>query len=1090
MANNSEEVKYSFQGDVRSLKQSTETAIKLLDDYQKVIKRAVSEGKFNASAKSTQTFNNTIAKTIKSIEKMAAKLKSVGDVQLPTGSESYLAFQSTLSTIAKQMSAVSGATKVTTKDLTQLKTELKNTQNTLTGAAPQVDKLVASEQRFQTTLTVVKTKAEQVRAKLDEVKTRTANTFEPITARVRTLGGFFDTVKNKIQSFKDRVSIAFSRVSALAGAVASAFRRTSSEADKGDGSSKRFAKALEVLKNGFSKVKAAAAKVGTILGSVAPKLAQLTTQAAKNALSMKNLQSSTGLVSKAFRTLVSIDIGRWLASAVTQSISYIENLNLFTVAMGDAVAEGTRFVGTMQELYGMDPSNLMRYAGNFYQLATAIDMPDAAATNLSLSMTKAANDISSLFNVDIESVFQDLSSGMQGMSRAVRKYGMDIRTTTLQQTALSLGITEQVESMSEANRQGLRFLTMMRQSSKASGDFARTIEAPANQLKIFKEQMTQFGRAIGNIFIGPLGTALQYINGFIMALRTMITFVTGAMGALAGATSALDTSSAEDEAAAIKGVGQAAADSAKKMKSLIAPFDELNVLQDSSSEGGAAGLSSEVMDPAIAQAIAGMEVSFENIRMKANEVRDTILSFLGFKVDLGQIISWDSATFQENFFTQLPQMAASLGARLAETVNRAVASVPWSSIGSVAGAGLNSAFTLAATFITSTNWTALGRNVAITVNDAIQQIDATNIGTLLAAKFTLALETLVGFLNALDMKSLAKSASDIAIGFFNSITDTIASINWLRLGEQVATFLSNVDWAGVATSVFETIGAAFGAAAEFLWGLIKDAWASVVGWWKDVAFEDGKFTIGGLLDGIVEVFKNIGTWIKDNIFKPFIDGFKQVFDIHSPSKVMKDMGLEIVQGLFDGISALADTVLQPFKDMWQKIKTWFNTTVKPVFTVKYWTDKFSAIKNGMKATFNGVISIVERAVNFIIRKINTLSWTVPDWVPFIGGSQWGFNFREVSIPRLATGGVVTSPTQTLIGEGKYSEAVIPLDDSPQMNDLIQKIADAVDDKPSGGGTPVDVRVFIGDKEWDAFTYQSAERGKKLTGAQPIKESRA
>ena len=153
-----------------------------------------------------------------------------------------------------------------------------------------------------------------------------------------------------------------------------------------------------------------------------------------------------------------------MSNAVKESISYVENLNLFQVATGEAYEASQDFIDAMSEMYGMDPSNLMRYAGNFYQLADAISMPDEAAASLSLGLTKAANDIASLFNVDVETVFNNLSSGMQGMSRAVRKYGMDIRVTTLQQTALTLGITEQVEAMSEANRQGLRFITMMQQA--------------------------------------------------------------------------------------------------------------------------------------------------------------------------------------------------------------------------------------------------------------------------------------------------------------------------------------------------------------------------------------------------------------------------------------------------------------------------------------------------------------------------------------------------------------------------------------------------------------------------------------------------
>ena len=263
MAANTEDVKYSFQGDVKSLKQATETAIQLLNNYQKVVAKAVASGKFSASAKSTQTFNNAINKTIKDVEKMAAKLKKVGDVKLPTGSATSKAFESTMATVARQMSAVSDATKITTKNLTQLKTELNATRTSLTGTSGQVDKLVASEQRFQNVLGAVQAKTQKFRDTMGTMKAKMGSAFDPVTNRVKSLSGVFDNIKSKIQSFKDKTTESFSRVGTLASTVASAFRRTSSEADKGDASSGRFAKALEKVSNVFSKLKSGASKTSS-----------------------------------------------------------------------------------------------------------------------------------------------------------------------------------------------------------------------------------------------------------------------------------------------------------------------------------------------------------------------------------------------------------------------------------------------------------------------------------------------------------------------------------------------------------------------------------------------------------------------------------------------------------------------------------------------------------------------------------------------------------------------------------------------------------------------------------------------------------
>lgn len=1018
MADNNEEVKYSFQGDVKSLKQATETAIQLLDNYQKIVQQAVTAGKFSASAKSTQTFNNAINKTSKDVEKMVNKLKKVGDVKLPTGSEVSQAFGSTLATVSKQMDTISNATKITTKDLTKLRTELNATRSTLAGATPQVNKLVASEQEFQRVLGVVETKVQKVRTVLETMHGKVGSTFDPLAQRVKSLSSVFDAIKAKVQSFKDRAAIAFSRVSTLASTVASAFRRTSTEADKGDASSKRFAKALEKVSNVFSKLKGGANKT---------------------AVSFKNLGSVTGFLSKAFVALTGVKIGTWLADATKQSISYIENLNLFTVAMGDAIDEGKAFVATMQELYGMDPSNLMRYVGNFYQLATAIEMPDAAATNLSLILTKASNDIASLFNMDIETVFSNMASGMQGMSRAVRKYGMDIRTTTLQTEAAALGITEQVESMSEANRMGLRFLTMMKQASNASGDFARTIEAPANQLRIFKEQMTQLGRAIGNFFVGPLGTAISYVNGFIMALRTVLTFVAETLGILTGVSSSFDVGAADEEADAISGIGSAADSAAKKMKGLVAPFDELNILQESTADGGGAAFGSELMDPRIAAAIAEMEYKFEQIEMRANKVRNAILEFLGFEVDMGKIISWDPKALQLNLWNALPKTVQSVLQDLKPVVDAIgglirnlgnVFSELWENniqpmlekTGTALGPVLETLSTL---------WSHFAQIVAAAIN-LISSVWSTVLQPVFAGIFD-AIGNLMEIIGVLWSTAIGPIISNVAAGLASLWESTI-----LPIVLQLLQFI--------------------GGLIELVLALWNNVLAPVLEW------------LSGVLGPVIQVLVNL-IW---NIV----------------STLFRNIG-NVIQGLLTALRGIIDFLVGVFTGDWDR--AW-----KGIANV------FIGITNAIISAFefcvNAVIGLVNAMIshvyNAVVSLINTIIAALDDVAELIG---FNINFRISApppqipkqswgrIPELARGGVVSSPTLAMIGEGSHSEAVLPLDDSPQMQDLIQKIADAVDrdDDPK----PVEVRVFIGDREWDAFTYESSQRGKKLVGAQPIKEVR-
>lgn len=182
---------------------------------------------------------------------------------------------------------------------------------------------------------------------------------------------------------------------------------------------------------------------------------------------------------------------------------------------------------------------------------------------------------------------------------------------------------------------------------------------------------------------------------------------------------------------------------------------------------------------------------------------------------------------------------------------------------------------------------------------------------------------------------------------------------------------------------------------------------------------------------------------------------------------------------FDTIRQAANAKINAIKGVftnaWNTVAGWFRTSVAPKFTVNYWTTKFNTIKDGARAAFNGVISIVERAVNAIITKINTLSWTIPDWVPMIGGRKFGFNFRAITIPRLATGGIATSSTLVNVGE-KGKEAILPLENNTAWMDILaNKIA------ARQGNAPTKVSLVIDGKELGWATINNINAITKQTG---------
>lgn len=877
-----EKVQYSFTGDVSSLKKATEQAISLLDKYGDSIASAVRADSFSASKRSAASFNASIKRMTKDVTALQNKLKSVGDVRLPTGSQPAQALASTLGVLQDQLQKLNSTDKITTKSLTEMKSALEAARASVKGAAPQVDKLVASEQRFQNVLGIVQAKADQFNSKMNDAKTKLAGTFDPITQRLQSFGAKFrtmsDSITSKLQGFKDRAAIAFSRVSQLATAVASAFRRVKQGADEDSAAADKNARAKTRLAAVWQKLQSTGRFVASAFTSMGQKAKQVTTAIGKLGQGFKRVISGissfigkikeaitsltkfgqstkqastlTNSLKTAFAGLTAIKVGDWLSKAVAQSIRYVENLNLFTVAMGSAVDSATEFVDKMAETLGLDPSNIMRHVGYFYQLADAIEMPAESAKTLSLSLTKAANDIASLFNVDIEQVTENLAAGMQGMSRAVRKYGIDIRNATLQTIALRYGLQEQVGSMSEANRQALRYIAIIEQTSKATnqiatdtdeatraiGDFARNIETPANQLRIFKEQISQLGRAIGDAFIRPLATAIAYVNGFIMALRVAIQFLTSLFGisskGLGGTVDGF-----EDEADAIGAVGEAAGGAADEVKKLLAPFDELNILaEDTAAAGGGGGGMDELLDPALAQAIADMELKLDEIRMKAFDVRDAILSFFGLEWDAEGSIQFNKDMFKDSLLKAFPEFEA--------VINEAFENWDLESIGQIVGVLISGSLGKFADWI---SWDNLGDAISGFIdkfhrilNAFLDTIRSVDIGRAVGETINTGVNALYRFLSGIDW-------ARIGIIIADSINKAIASIDWAVVGQSIVlkwnsiikmlyNVATNTDWGAVAQAVatglitainsiqWEKLAVMLG---TFIQGLLQSIWTTV-----------------------------------------------------------------------------------------------------------------------------------------------------------------------------------------------------------------------------------------------------------------------
>ena len=339
-----------------------------------------------------------------------------------------------------------------------------------------------------------------------------------------------------------------------------------------------------------ASIKALSDKIGQ-LSSKIPALNSgiraVDSSSSRAAISTKKLSSavsSAGLY-YAFTRVLGV-IGEF----VDKSNSYIEDTNLFTVAMGRYADSASKYAQKVSSIMGIDVGDWMRNTGIFQTLITGFGVVDSRAEIMSRNLTQLGYDISSFFNISVEDAMQKLQSGIAGELEPLRRLGYDLSQARLEQEALNLGIEKSFINMTQAEKAQLRYYTILNQVTVAQGDMARTLEAPANQLRILSAQATMAARAIGNIFIPVLNATLPYAIAFLQVIRDVASAIASLFGF---SMPTVDYSSgigslASGAAEAEDSLGGAAA-AAKKLKDYTLGFDELNILRPDTSGSGSAG---------------------------------------------------------------------------------------------------------------------------------------------------------------------------------------------------------------------------------------------------------------------------------------------------------------------------------------------------------------------------------------------------------------------------------------------------------------------------------------------------------------------
>lgn len=593
----------------------------------------------------------------------------------------------------------------------------------------------------------------------------------------------------------------------------------------------------------------------------------------------------------------------------------------------------------------------------------------------------------------------------------------------------------------------------------------------------FAKSLNEIKANLTIAFTPIMNTVMPYLNTLMTGVATATKTVAAFISELFGTTyqkSLQATKQAQKSAEKIK----------KTQDTYLADFDVVRVAPDQSksdtdsSEGG----------------IDYSAINGDNVQLPdwAERMKDAIKS--GDWAGVGSLvaekvngafayINWDGIQKKLNVFVD----------KLTDGLNSFINGVDWTGLGDNFGGGINTIFGAGYRFMKKFDWAGFGKGTANFLNSGIKKTDWSLIGKTLASKWQATIDYLYSFVTTFDWSGFGSSIGTSVNGWFDEIDwgkagttisrgvkgllDTainfLQTVNWQGIGEKLWTFISTIDWSCIATKLFKAIGSAIGGAVSVLWGFIKDAVFSIRDYFTEKIQDCGGNIVEGLFTGIVDAFKGIGTWLYDHVLTPFLEGFKNCFGIHSPSKVMAEMGGYIIQGLYNAVSEgiakikeIFTKLLNAVKGVFKGIGKWFKKTfsdafggvktilngiimfVKGIFTGSWkkawqgvkkifkgvWNTLYSVVKapiNLIIGAVNKMTSAIESAVNWIIDGINSLSFDVPDWVPGIGGETFGFDLDTISIPeipKLATGGLATAPTLAVLGDQKRGTNIeAPLD---------------------------------------------------------------
>lgn len=502
---------------------------------------------------------------------------------------------------------------------------------------------------------------------------------------------------------------------------------------------------------------------------------------------------------------------------------------------------------TFSHNLGLDLTEVMNYNAAIAQITNSAGMLGETSIDSAKALTMLSADWASLANLDTADVMQNFQSALVGQSRAVYKYGLDITSAGLAQTAMNHGITESIKNLSQQSKMQLRVLTMLEQSKVAYADLARTINQPANQLRMLQAGFKKLALTIGSLFMPIVQKLYPYMNAVVMVLQDFAQWVAKLAGIKLGDTDGSrktpetpDYSDAADDTDKVAKNMDKTAKKTKKAADNLQGFDIVNKLQDNSdSDSGdtdpSGGNANIDLSKDISDALKNYEKIWDNA-FKSNQnkavelykkMKKAILDAWkgGDFTSLGSALAnWINKGMRNIPWTKIKKTTKKIAKSLATFLNGFVKDLDWTKLGENFSEGLNTWFETSYTFFKTFDWLKFGQSIKEGITAAINTFDGDLAGKSLGAKLRGMIQFAFGVMVNFPYKNLGKKIGDYINGFLEEmgevrkntgltgwqelgktisdgitgILDTIdtalSTVDWWEVGKAIGDFLSEIEW--------------------------------------------------------------------------------------------------------------------------------------------------------------------------------------------------------------------------------------------------------------------------------------------------------